>query len=1544
ATLLAQLAAGQISGSYLLGQVAKGAQAANPPLGVDLWSWATFLPVTLRRVATPEGGSLPGTYQLIGAGQTDRDVLLSLWTSLQASGSQVQLFLAYPGSNGALVSDPLTLDDRASRVAVLKANLATITSSVAATELAATAIPPATDAYATLAAPVQFLQLVWQASITGSGGFYLNYSTATGAGLPPATFAGGQDGQLTLIAVVGDPSSPDRTLQPYTTGAVVGYNLDPSKIDVFAYAEAGDTTVVPTAPPGNLAFSLSRTDPAPGTSPDAETRTQSLFSLLSFGLAGTGFAMPAISLPAGPQSPTAAIWDFEQTIPVAKLWTSPPSDAATGALPASADNPYLGIARVGGASGSFLGAWVDLSFAFRDVFGNQLAASPAIADVRAPVSYYDPVRGLGGWPGASGHFDITGDTGAAVLTVRLDLGLDKYVPSPANPFAAAVRTAAAHQVSYGQVFYQLSQPDLTCSLDCSLDQPGSTPLVAGAAAKRPLQAFATASYLYLGAALAVRQVDHQVSGSETLGGLASAYALTPAELVSANAAADVSTLVAAALTIPHDWAVRSSDTLGSIATATGFDVPTLLTTNAAVLLNPGCVLPSASRTFATRAANPAANRPADTFTTVAAVQDTDIARLAIANTGNAGILATGQVTMGGVSLPVGSSDSLGSLVTAFAGRGVTTTVAAIATAYANSTLLATGVPIAIAQVPATPNDATGVRIHPVTQGESLAHIAQVEHCTLNGLVLANAQLSGLLTTGTPVEVKGLTAQVGADGSLAGLLDALLAAAVTSGTEVVIGLDDIGDALAVDDTILVQKAALAVTDYVVQPGDTVASLVQNLPGFTLGQLARLAEPGPQGIYPTGASLRLSTSSYHPQPGDTFALIAAEFGIGADELAAANAGLPLSLDAVLAIPGATALGANQYGGHYVPLNGLAPTLATVATATGMTLSALGLANATMPGLLAPNAKVTYQGASTTTAADSTLASVAAAVHAADAGALAADPTVAALTDLVAPGALFVITAVPAVGRSLNSLAGDLGVLVANLAPGQSAAIALATANSAVVGLVTDGKQLTVNDVQVTATSADTLASLVRRLQLANPPGKPPIDLTDLLAAYGGDTGLLATEARLLVPPPQVRLGGSVASPYIAGPFSALSASVTLARDPALVDPLAADIPAVAGDTTALTPNLGPDGQPDVFAQAFEHAYADRRLKLATGPRAGGGTSRLWVVDFGSPGISAVHLQPDAPAFFALQPMSQQLESGNATVAAYDPSTGGLGVATKKAFASVDVDAWMRTALEAIDLFLDPSVAASAWTVNPASFTTIVQCKEAIADALAGLVQQVLTGDVPAARLAAAQEALRQSMLNSLATAYTTDAVVQFPVTVDSPFAPVQVTGATGSTLSQLATGYRLSPQSVAIAFAEVPYVLATGASVHTAKITHQITSSDTLSSVTAALQLTDVTQLPYDQVLFAAATELDLVPMTRPVAAGDTFTTLARYFATDPGSVGTSAQYVTRLLTPGQTISFGGRSHPVSGADTLATVATALQTTPATLATDPAVVGNASLLVT
>ncbi len=1524
-SLLDRVASGQVSGDFLLAQSPKGKQVADPPPPVESWAWATVLPFTVRRIASPAGGWLDGTYLALGADQTDRDTLLALWTHLQASGEPVQLYLAYAaaGSGAGLVSDPLTAADRAGRVAMLKSNLSTETHSgpAAAAALAmAQTVPPFTDAYASLAAPVQFLQLLWEASVTGTGGFYLNYTTAAGTGLPASAFPGGEDGQVYLVAVTGSPKTPDLVLRPYVTAAVVADNLDPSKVDVFAYAKSGDTTVVTTAPPGNIGFSLARTDPSPGAAPTAEERTESLFSLLSFTLTGTGFQQPSLALPEGPKSGETGVWEYTKTVPVYKLVTAVPADLAA-LLPPGGLDPYAGIAKDAKATGPFKGATVDLAFAFRDVFGNEIDATPEIAHVEAPVGYYDALRGVGAWPSASGHYDVSGASGAAVLTVRLDLGLGKYVPSPSNLFASAVRTAAAHQAIYGQVHYQLTQPDVTCSIDTSLDPPAQGSLVSGAAAKRPLEAFVMASYLYLGAAQSVQQLEHVAGSGETLGGVAGDSAVTPGQLMVANGAAEVTQLTSAPVVIPHDYAVRASDTLGAIAAATGITVGTLLANNETAGLAAQAVLPTATWTYTTRAENKAALRPADTFTTVAALQSTTIAAVAVANTDTPHMLVAGStVTIDSVALPVGAADTLGTLVSAFADHGVKTSVAAIATAYANAPLLATGVPIAIANVPATPGDTTGVRPHKVVAGEKLGDIATNEDCTLAALALANAELPGLLAAGGGVEVKGISVTVGGDGSLLSVLDQLLEAAVVAGASAPIGLVELAGAIAKDATILAGGVTLAIADYVVQPKDTLSSLAGSLPGFTVDQLARLAAPGPTGVFPPTTSLRISTSTYTAEPGDTFTGIAARFGISVDELAGANATLSLTTGAVLAIPGAVSLGTNTGAALYVPMGPKpVPTLAGVVKAFGTDGATLGVANATMPGLLAPDVDVVYGQRKTTTTAASTLASVAVAVGAADAGALVSDAGVAALAGLVAPGALFVGTAPPVGGRTLDGVAQAMGVLTPELA----------TANSAVAGLVPDGKAITVAGKTVTAHATDTLASIVRKLEALD----PSIGLADLVAAYAGDASLFASGARLLVPPPEVSAGGGLAAPYVASPFTPLDASITIARDASLVDPLATDIAAVASDTTPLAPNLGPDGRPDVFAAAFETAYAERRLKLATGPQPGDGAKRLWVLDFGAAGVSQVQIDPATPRFYAVRPMSQQLESGDAQVGDYQPATGTLAPAASKTFSSVDIDAWMRMALEAIDLFLSPAVAARAWTVNPAAFTEIVEAKQTIAGELAAMVDEILADDDPAG-LDQAMETMRQSMLVSLATAYTTDAVIQFPVAVSSPFRPPHTTGGTAESLKQLAAAYGPSPEAVATAFADVANVLALHVVVANGDVTHTIVAGDTLAGVAKAVGFADVTQLPPDQGLFAPDKALDLVPLSRPTAAGETFASLAAYFATDPGSVGTAVQDVTNLLTPGTTIS----SYKVLAGDTLRGVARTVGSTAAAIAEELATAGG------
>ena len=176
ASLVSSLAPGSTPHPYALMTSPKSQPVGTDPTEASYYAWATWVPIKIQRVPAPDGGWLDGTYLVVGADQVDRDTLLWLWTAL-GTGEGVNLSLAYAAATrgGGLVSD--TLDQAAT--AILKTNLSTETHSGAAAAAAVRSRPPSgtpppawSDAYAQLAAPTHFLQLMWEASVVGTGGFY----------------------------------------------------------------------------------------------------------------------------------------------------------------------------------------------------------------------------------------------------------------------------------------------------------------------------------------------------------------------------------------------------------------------------------------------------------------------------------------------------------------------------------------------------------------------------------------------------------------------------------------------------------------------------------------------------------------------------------------------------------------------------------------------------------------------------------------------------------------------------------------------------------------------------------------------------------------------------------------------------------------------------------------------------------------------------------------------------------------------------------------------------------------------------------------------------------------------------------------------------------------------------------------------------------------------------------------------------------------------------------------------------------------------------
>ena len=532
---------------------------------VNCYDWATVLEMGVRRIpADALGGFLPNTYLVLGADESGRDSLIALWDHLNQPGvsDNATLYLLYSPNATSEIPEGLNSDKiNREQTFILKTNLSTLTHSgpegAAADADAEEAAPQSGDYYANIAASKDFIKFLWEASIVGTGGFYLNYSVQDGgAGLPGDIFVDGNDATLWMVVVLESQSTAQPTVRSFyafNNCAAVKDNIDAGAVNVFVEAAPqSDPSKVPmtkssTVPPGNVGYQLSRSNPdyQPETANetgDAEQRTRSLYSLLGYELQDySDFNQSHEGLPVGPTeadpdqtggmplpsyaNTDSSIWHYHQVIPVHR-YAKTNNIAQSSALPAKEANPYAGI--VSDQQGGL--AQAKFSFSFYDVYGNYTPPTPAIPDLEISVGYFDAVIGLSQWPSTSSSYEFTKIDGAPALVVEIDLEVERYLPSPGNSFENAVYLSAAHAEKYKQVYYQVHQyqvqPEATApvyDLDflyrTSLDQPSKDdpPTEHVIAQRFRLSNYIDSAYLFLSVAQYLQPVLHVVRGDETFG-------------------------------------------------------------------------------------------------------------------------------------------------------------------------------------------------------------------------------------------------------------------------------------------------------------------------------------------------------------------------------------------------------------------------------------------------------------------------------------------------------------------------------------------------------------------------------------------------------------------------------------------------------------------------------------------------------------------------------------------------------------------------------------------------------------------------------------------------------------------------------------------------------------------------------------------------------------------------------------------------------------------------------------------------------------------
>lgn len=354
-----------------------GPEAA--PLPVQNYVWASQIDLRIQRVP-----GRPNTYELFGADTAGRQLLLEAWRYLADHPTETaDLTLLYQlsqatGLPAGLTSGPID----PARTYLVKTNLSTETRSGVSLPLDKDAVdpPPPTfgDYYAAIGDTRRFLTLLWEASVVGGGGYWLEITAPDGSGLPDQIFGSEGGGLLSLMIVLGSQSSatPSRKLVSFNTCALVADPVDSSATAFFVEAaDRAELVRQSTVRPGEVGFDLKLTATVEGDDPATpQDRLRDLYSLLGYQLLDTpAFEASGQGKPIGPlvkPGSDETIWHLSQIIPTRNFAKAHPLPAVDG-LPDPAADPYAGVSS-GGSDPVMARTTVEVWF--RDVFGNSSAS------------------------------------------------------------------------------------------------------------------------------------------------------------------------------------------------------------------------------------------------------------------------------------------------------------------------------------------------------------------------------------------------------------------------------------------------------------------------------------------------------------------------------------------------------------------------------------------------------------------------------------------------------------------------------------------------------------------------------------------------------------------------------------------------------------------------------------------------------------------------------------------------------------------------------------------------------------------------------------------------------------------------------------------------------------------------------------------------------------------------------------------------------------------------------------------------------------------
>jgi hypothetical protein len=214
------------------------ATGATVTTGVRSYGWATTIEFSVKRVPEVDTSvSSKTTYELVGAAGNSVQLLERIIEQAQGSNSVFQkVYLGFAPEQTGPASEGIQTDAPAGLTfGIAQVNLSTITRPpTAAFGLRAAAEQAGLGM---LNSPAEFLQLLWTASISRAGGFYLYYFDAEeNRGLPERLFNDRNEAALVLSVVYSAPAqqSAQNRITDYMNAVAVGETVETGNSVVFA--------------------------------------------------------------------------------------------------------------------------------------------------------------------------------------------------------------------------------------------------------------------------------------------------------------------------------------------------------------------------------------------------------------------------------------------------------------------------------------------------------------------------------------------------------------------------------------------------------------------------------------------------------------------------------------------------------------------------------------------------------------------------------------------------------------------------------------------------------------------------------------------------------------------------------------------------------------------------------------------------------------------------------------------------------------------------------------------------------------------------------------------------------------------------------------------------------------------------------------------------------------------------------------------------------------------------------------------------------------